>query len=75
MVGEFEEFGIVGGAFVEFVVDMLYNFALRVAEFDVLPCIAEGEGSVLSRETDRFAGLHGEILGDLVVDEVLGGEF
>lgn len=75
MVGEFEEFGIVGGAFVEFVVDMLYNFALRVAEFDVLSRVAEGEGGVLSSEVDRFVGLHGETLGDFVIDEVFGGEF
>ena len=75
MVGELEEFGIVGGAFVELVVDTLYNFALRVVEFDVLSRVAEGEGGVLASEVDRFIGLHDETLGDFVIDEVFGGEF
>ncbi len=75
MVGDFEELGIVGSALVELVVDVLYGFALRVAEFQILSRIAEDEGGMLSREPDRGAGLYNETLGDLVIDETLGSEF
>ncbi len=75
MVGDFEKLGIVGSALVELVVDALHSFSLRVAEFQVLSRIAEDEGGMLSREPDGGAGLYNETLGDLVVDELFGGEF